>query len=408
MPSAAQADRRMARPSASSMQWARLGDALRARVERGEVAGVVALVATREAVHADAIGVQDLATNTPMRPDTIFRIASMTKPITAAAAISLVEEGRIALDDPVQKWLPELANRRVLRSIGSALDDTVPARRAITVDDLLTFRLGLGVVMAPPGHYPIQSAMAELGVSPGPQQLPFDADEFMARIDRLPLIHQPGERWMYHTGIDVLAVLIARLADMPLEDVLRERIFAPLGMRDTGFSVPGGSLDRLATCYAWNDGSGGLAVWDTARGGLYAQPPAFPNALVSTADDYLAFARMLLNHGQHERGRVLAPESVKLMMSDHITPEQKAASPFFPGFWAHHGWGFGGAMKTASGGGAGNPGSYGWMGGFGTSVLVDPRAQLTTILLTQQLMRSADDTTITEEFQALAYEAFEA
>ncbi|MDQ2801380.1 MAG: serine hydrolase, partial [Pseudomonadota bacterium] len=131
---------------------------------------------------------------------TIFRIASMTKPITAAAAMILVEEGRIALDDPVERWLPELADRRVLRSIDSALGDTVPARRSITLDDLLTFRLGLGAVMAPPGRYPIQSAMADLGVAPGPHLLPFDADEFMARIGRLPLIHQPGERWMYHTG----------------------------------------------------------------------------------------------------------------------------------------------------------------------------------------------------------------
>ncbi len=399
----------MARGAASSApRWERIGDVLRGHVERGEVAGVVALVATRDSVHVDAIGAADLASGAPMRRDTIFRIASMTKPITAAAAMILVEEGRIALRDPVERWLPELADRRVLRSVGSALDDTVPARRAITLDDLLTFRLGLGAVMAPPGRYPIQSAMAELGVAPGPHQLPFGADEFMARIGRLPLIHEPGERWMYHTGIDILAVLIARIAEMPLEALLRERIFAPLGMRDTGFSVPGGSLDRLATCYAWDDGRGELTVWDAARGGLYTQPPAFPNALVSTADDYLAFARMMLNRGRHERGRVLAPESVRLMMSDHITPEQKAASPFFPGFWAHHGWGFGGAVKTARGGGAANPGSYGWMGGFGTSVLVDPEAQLTTILLTQRLMRSADDTAITEEFQALAYQAVEA
>ena len=401
-----QAESRMERRGASSAsRWARIGDTLRGHVDRGEVAGVVALVATRDSVHVDAIGVQDLAAHTPMRRDTIFRIASMTKPITAAAAMILVEEGRIALGDPVERWLPELADRRVLRSIKSALDDTVPARRAITLDDLLTFRLGLGAVMAPPGRYPIQSAMAELGVAPGPQLLPFDADEFMARIGRLPLIHQPGERWMYHTGADLLGVLIARLAGMKLADFLRERIFAPLGMRDTGFSVPGGSLDRLATCYAQDDETGRLKVWDAARGGFYAQPPAFPSLLVSTADDYLAFARMMLDQGRHERGRVLAPESVRLMMSDHITPEQKAASPFFPGFWDYQGWGFGGAVTTARGGGAGSPGSYGWTGGFGTSVLIDPAAGMTTVVLTQRLMRSADDTAISQEFQALAYQA---
>ncbi len=286
--------------------------------------------------------------------------------------------------------------------MNAAPDDTVPARRSITSDDLLTFRLGLGAVMAPPGTYPIQAAMAELGVAPAPQQLPFGPDEFMARIGRLPLLHQPGERWMYHTGADILAALIARITGTTLEDFLRERIFAPLGMRDTGFSVPAGALDRFAACYALDE-DGKLREWDSARNGEYARPPAFTTELVSTADDYFAFARMLLDEGRGPHGQVLAPGSVRLMMTDHLTPQQKALSPFFPGFWDNRGWGFGGAVTLAGGRGAGRPGSYGWAGGFGTTVLIDPQSRMTTIVLTQRLMRGPEDATIHNAVQELAY-----
>lgn len=385
---------------------AQIGDALRRHVASGEVAGAVALVASPDGVHVDVAGVQDIAAGTPMRRDTIFRIASMTKPVTAAAAMLLVEDGRIGLDDPVDQWLPELAGRRVLRTIDSAIDDTVPARRPVTLEDLLTFRFGLGAVMAPPGTYPIQAAMTEAGVAPGPSPLPFGPDEFMTRIGRLPLMHQPGERWLYHTGADVLAVLIERLTGRPLGDFLHERIFAPLGMHNTGFMVPDSALDRLATCYALDDGR--LVVWDAARDGHPVRPPAFPNALVSTADDYLAFARMMLGDGRHERGRILAADSVRHMMTDHITAEQKARSPFFPGFWQHHGWGFGGAVTTGPGEGAGSIGSYGWVGGFGTGFLIDPDRRMTTVVLTQRLMRGPDDAALIGRIQSLACQAIAA
>lgn len=227
-----------------------MGNVLRERVDRGEVAGLVALVARHDAVHVEVIGVRDLGSGSPMTRDTLFRIASMTKPILAAAAMILAEEARIALDDPVERWLPELKNRRVLRSLTSPLEDTVPAERPISLRDLLTFRLGLGAVFAPPGTCPIQAAMAELGVAPSPDLIRFGPDEYMARLARLPLAHQPGEKWMYHTGIDVLGVLIARVAGKPLPDFLRTHIFEPLGMKDTAFSVPGAEINRLATCYA--------------------------------------------------------------------------------------------------------------------------------------------------------------
>jgi CubicO group peptidase (beta-lactamase class C family) len=385
---------------------ARIDELLRDRAARREIAGAVGLIAHGDMVHVATAGVQDLASAVPMRRDTIFRIASMTKPVVAAAAMMLVDQGRIALDDAVERWLPELADRRVLRGIERPLDDTVPAARPITLRDLMTFTFGLGAVMAKPGSFPIQSAMSELGVAPGPEQVAMPPDEYMRRIGTLPLMHQPGERWMYHTGADVLAVLIARIAGKPLDGVLHERILAPLGMCDTGFHVPEQALDRLATCYARDD-AGALQIWDPAHGGRYARPPAFPSLLASTADDFLAFARMLLRDGAHAGQRLLAPKSAALMMTDQLTAEQKAASPFFPGFWDTKGWGFGGAVVTRRDPTGAHPGSYGWAGGFGTNFIVDPAADLVAILLVQRLMRGPNDMALNEEFLTLAAQAIE-
>jgi CubicO group peptidase (beta-lactamase class C family) len=385
---------------------ARIDELLRDQAARREVAGAVGLIAHGDRVHVATAGVQDLASAVPMRPDTILRIASMTKPIVATAVMMLVDEGRIALDAPVERWLPELADRRVLRAIEAPLDDTVPAARPITLRDLMTFTFGLGAVMAKPGSFPIQSAMSELGVAPGPEQVAVPPDEYMRRVGTLPLMHQPGEKWMYHTGADVLAVLIARIAGQPLDEFLRERIFAPLGMRDTGFHVPEPALDRLATCYERDD-AGALRIWDPARGGRYAQPPVFASLLASTADDFLAFARMLLHNGAHARNRLLAPNSASSMMTDQLTAQQKAVSPFFPGFWDTNGWGFGGAVVTRRDRTGANPGSYGWAGGFGTNFIVDPAADLVAILLVQRLMRGPNDMALNEEFLTLASQAIE-
>jgi CubicO group peptidase (beta-lactamase class C family) len=228
----------------------------------------------------------------------------------------------------------------------------------------------------------------------------------MRRIGSLPLIHQPGERWMYHTGADILAVLIARVANEPLGEFMRERIFAPLGMRDTGFHVPEAAIDRLATCYVRDD-AGALTLWDPARGGQYAQPPVFPSMLASTADDFLAFGRMLLRQGRHADVTILAPSSAALMMTDQLTAQQKAASPFFPGFWDTKGWGFGGAVLTRRDQTGAHPGSYGWAGGFGTSFIVDPAADLVAILLVQRLVRGPDDSALNDEFLTCAYQAIE-
>ncbi len=394
----------------SRARLGRLHDIMAGYVERGAVAGVVTLLSRHGEVHVDAIGAQDLDTLTPMRRDTIFRIASMTKPIVAAAAMILVEEAKFRLDEPVDRFLPELADRKVLRAIDSPLDDTVPAVRPITLRDLLTFRLGFGAVMAPPGSYPIQRAMDEAGLAPGPSLASLSPDAWLARLAGLPLLHQPGEKWLYHTGSDILGVLVARAAGMSLGDFLQERIFAPLGMAYTAFSVPPAKLDRLATCYQTDAGTGRLAVYDQARGGRWARPPVFPSGgggLVSTADDFLAFGRMMLQQGRHGAERILARPTVELMTTDHLTPAQKAASPFFPGFWDKTGWGFGVSVTTRRDGLAPSPGSYGWMGGFGTSWWTDPHEDLVAIVLIQRLMTGPNDVVINADFATLAYQALD-
>jgi CubicO group peptidase (beta-lactamase class C family) len=391
----------------SAPRLGRIADTMQAYVERGEVPGLTALIARGHAVHVVAAGVQDLESRVPMARDSIFRIASMTKPIVAVAAMILVEEGRLRLDEPVDRLLPELANRRVLRTLGSEIDDTVPANRPISLRDLLTFRCGFGAVMAAPGTYPIQKAMSEAGFAPGPSPADYPPDDWIARFAKLPLMRQPGKSWLYHTGSDILGVLIARAAGMPLADFLAERIFVPLGMSDTGFFVPEAGIGRLATSYMIDRESGATVVYDAARGGRWSRPPVFAaggGGLVSTVDDYLAFSRMMMNLGRHAGGRILSRPTVELMTTDQLMPVQKAASPFYPGFWDSNGWGFGMSVVTARHGYL-SVGSYGWDGGMGTTARNDPKEGLTCILLTQRMMRSpVPEATYTDIWQ-LAYQA---
>jgi CubicO group peptidase (beta-lactamase class C family) len=357
-------------------------------VERGALPGLVTLIGRRGEVHVDAIGTKALGGSEPIQRDTIFRITSMTKPITAVATMILVEECTLRLDEPVDRLLPELADRRVLTRLDGPLDETVPAHRPITVRDLLTFRLGLGMIFGPADAYPIQQAIDELGIvgfGPPDPSAPHTPDEWIGRLATLPLMHQPGERWLYNTGSYILGVLIARAAGQPLETFLRERIFEPLGMTDTGFSVPAEKLDRLASCYVADPATGALRLHDGVEESRWGHPPAFPDAgggLVSTVDDYLAFGQMLLNRGRHGGARILSRPSVEAMTTDQLTPEQKAAS----GDWfASTGWGFGVSVVTRRDGVAAVPGRYGWDGGFGTSWSSDPREELVAILMTQRL-----------------------
>jgi CubicO group peptidase (beta-lactamase class C family) len=394
----------------SRQRLGRMHQVMAGHVEGGYVPGLVTLIDRRGEVHVDAIGALAFGGDAPMRRDTIFRIASLTKPVTAAAAMILVEECRLRLDDPVDEWLPELADRRVLRSIVSPLDDTVPAHRPITLRDLLTFRLGLGAIMVFPERHPIQKAMAEAGVAPGPFLPTHAPDDLMKRYGGLPLVHQPGERWLYDTGSHILGVLIARTSGKTLGAFLGERIFEPLGMKDTGFSVPEAKLDRLATCYWTAGGSGGLVVFDAARGGRFARPPVFESGsggLVSTVDDYLAFCRMMLNQGAHGRERILSRPSVELMTTDQITPAQKAASPFFENFWDNRGWGFGLSIVTQRDDLASVPGRFGWDGGFGTSAYSDPKEDLVGILMTQRVWDSPRAPGVLLDFWTSVYQAID-
>lgn len=372
----------------SKMRLDRMHDVMAGHVASGSVPGLVTLVSRRDEVHVDAIGTKAVGGSDPMRRDTIFRIASVTKPVTAVAAMILVEEAKLRLDDPVDRSLPELADRKVLRSIESPIDDTVPANRPITLRDLLTFRLGHGAVMVFPSRYPIQKAMEDAGVAPGANLPAITPDELMKRYGSLPLLHQPGEKWLYNSGSDILGVLIARVTGQTLETFFRDRIFAPLGMKDTAFSVPEAKIDRLVTFYQADAATGRLAVFDEARGGRFSKPPALESGaggLVSTVDDLLAFGRMMLNKGKLGSERILSRLSVELMTTDHITPEQKAVSPFFPGFWDNRGWGFGVSIITRRDDVAGVPGRFGWDGGYGTSWYVDPKEELIGILMTQRL-----------------------
>src|SRR5215217_2342960 len=392
---------------------ARLGgmhDVMTGHVQRGLVPGIVTLVSRRGEVHVDAIGTKEFGGSDPMRRDTIFRIASVTKPIVATAAMMLVEECTLRLDEPVDRWLPELADRRVLRAIDSPLDDTVPASRPITLRDLLTFRLGIGSVMVFPPRYPIQQAMAEAGVASGPTLPAHAPDELMMRFGSLPLVHQPGERWLYDSGSDILGVLISRVAGTSLEEFLRERIFVPLGMNDTSFSVPASKLDRLASSYWTNLETGEFEVFDGVDDSRWAAPPVFESGaggLVSTVDDLLAFGEMMLNGGKYRNERILSRPSVELMTTDHITPEQKAVSGFFHGFWDTHGWGFGVSVVTRRDDLAATPGRYGWDGGYGTSWYVDPKEELVGILMTQRVWDSPSPPAVLLDFWTSAYQAID-
>jgi CubicO group peptidase (beta-lactamase class C family) len=326
----------------------------------------------------------------------------MTKPITSVATMILLEECVLRLDEPVDRLLPELADRRVVRRIDGPVEDTVPARRPITVRDLLTFRMGFGGYFGP---CPVNDAAAPLQLSVGPPQpsVPPEPDEWMRRFSTLPLMCQPGERWLYHTGADVLGVLIARASGQPFEAFLRERVFEPLGMKDTAFSVRPTDIDRFATSYMTDPETGRLGVFDEPTG-QWSRPPAFPSGgagLASTADDFLAFAEMLLRGGDP----ILSRPSVETMITDQLTPEQKAVSGFFPGDFDARGWGFGVAMATRREHPAAPVGQYGWDGGLGTIWRNDPSERMVTVLMTNAAWTSPNPPDIALDFLTGAYAA---
>lgn len=365
---------------------------LRPHVGSGAIPGLVALVARGDDVEVVALGTQD-SSGTPTARNSLVRAASITKPITAALAMRLVEDGLLDLDAPVDDLLPELAAPRVLRTLESPIDDTVACVRPITARHLLTGTAGHGFCTWDSAVVPLlmerlHQAADDIHEVPAP-------DEWMRRLSTIPLMHQPGEGWTYNASYDVLGVLLARAAGQDLADVMAERLLEPLGMGDTGFHVPPDKVDRLTTMYGADDG-GALRVRDEPDG-FFARPPAFASGsggLVTTADDWLAFGRMLLADG----AGLLRPESVRLMTTDHTTPRHRELGGWF---LDGQGWGFGGGVDTALLEEWNVIGRYGWVGGTGTSAYVHPDGTV-AILLTQVVLGSPGVEDVLKAFWAYA------
>ncbi|RHA40743.1 serine hydrolase domain-containing protein [Cellulomonas rhizosphaerae] len=320
-------------------------------------------------------------------PDTIFRISSVTKPVVAALAMALVEDGTLRLDEPVDGLLPELAGRRVLRSPDAALADTVPASRPITVRDVLEFRTGLGMDFAGPFPGTVLGALAELGLPvgpPAPQQAPAP-DEWMRLVGSVPLSHQPGSRWLYNTSAQILGVLLARASGTPLDRLLAERVLEPLGMRDTGFVVE--DLARFGPQWMPDE-----ELYDPADG-QWSTPPAFPDAaagLVSTVADLHAFANMLRSGGFP----VLRPDAVAQMTTPRVGPLDEAG---------REGWGLGMGVARADLPDGRHAGTYGWDGGMGSTWWTDPVTDTIAILLTTDAWSSPQPTPIFTDFWRAAF-----
>jgi CubicO group peptidase (beta-lactamase class C family) len=386
--------------------------ALQAHCDRGDIPGLVALIARGDHVHVEVLGTQQAGKSEPMRRDTIFRIASLTKPIAAAATMMLVDDGLLRLDDSVDRWLPELANRRVLRSLDAPLDDTVPAKRAITVRDVLTYTFGLGSVMAPFGAYPIQKPIREWRLGgDGPEYMlnPPPTEDWIRRIGELPLMHQPGERWLYNTSGDVLGVLVARASGKPFGAFLGERLFGPLGMSDTAFEVPAAKRERLSGCYSFDRNERAFVVFDSAHASAWSRTPVFESGaggLVSTIDDYHAFCRMMLNLGRHGGRRLLSEASVRAMTRDQLSPAQRMGTEILLG--DHSSWGLGVGVDTARVEPWNVPGRFGWVGGLGTSAYSDPTNDFIGAVFTQRLMDSPKAGAVFTDFWTHAYRTLEA
>ncbi|MFJ9628005.1 serine hydrolase domain-containing protein [Streptomyces sp. NPDC101175] len=367
-----------------------LHDTLRDSVDDGSVPGAVGLVARGDDVEVVAVGSVDVEGTAPMARDSIFRIASVTKPIMAAALLTLVDEGRIGLGDPVAEWLPELAKPLVVRTPTSPVDDVVPAERPVTVEDLLSFRTGWGL----PSDFSLPAARALFAIQD--HSRPFgqwpDPDTWLGLLAQVPMLHQPGEAWLYGTSSALQGFLAARVSGRSLPGFLAERIFEPLGMRDTGFEVPASKRHRFTSAYAPAE-DGTLRLTDTPDGD-YGRVPRFPSGgggLVSTADDWLAFARMLRAGGQG----LLSPTSVSRMTTNHLTAAQREAATLF---LEGQGWGYGGQVDVTPVDPWNVPGRYGWIGGTGTTAHLVPPTGTVTILLTQVAMSGPTPTRLMREF----------
>jgi CubicO group peptidase (beta-lactamase class C family) len=389
----------------------RLTEGLQRFIDQGLVTGVVTLV-HRNGVeaHSDVLGFQDEEGRQPMRRDTIFRIASMTKPIVSVAALMLLEEGKLRLDDPIERWLPEFADPRVLNDPDGQLDDTRPAARSINVLDLLTHRPGIVSRFSARG--PIAKASAGLNLPTGFALQGTGPDDWLARLGALPLVYEPGERMNYGYTTDVLGFVIARVAGTTLEKFLDTRLVGPLGMVDTAFWVPPEKWDRFPIAHASDPLSGRRVAFDRPdANSKWARPPAIPSGaggLVSTGGDYMRFARMLLDGGKAGGERFLSRKTIELMTTDFLTPAQRAMPFFGYDMWGARGFRLGVAVNDRLGSqtGLGSVGRYGWGGAFGTAWSNDPSERLAAVLMVQLLVGGATPA-LEQDFLNLVYQAID-
>ncbi|MEV4147629.1 serine hydrolase domain-containing protein [Amycolatopsis sp. NPDC049691] len=356
-----------------------LRETLQRHVDAGTLPGAVAIVDRAGAREVVAVGAVDVEGSRPMTETTLFRIASITKPITAAAVLTLVDDGTLAFDDPIGRWLPELADPKVVRTPSSPVGDVVPAKRPITVFDVLTGQAGWGFASdfslpAVQALFPVQGDGREVQSFPPP-------DVWLARLAEVPLAFQPGEAWLYDTCSVLQGILAARASGRSLPELFEERIFAPLGMTDTGFVVGPDRRDRFTAFYKKT--ADGLVLADPPDG-QWSTMPALPlgsGGLAGTAGDWVAFGRMLLASGAAPDGRrVLSPESVRALTTDHTTAAQRGIGALF---LEGQGWGMGGAVDVAAVEPWTVPGRYGWVGGTGTTAHVVPSTGTVAVLLTQ-------------------------
>ncbi|MGQ7786799.1 serine hydrolase domain-containing protein [Nesterenkonia sp. PF2B19] len=305
----------------------------------------------------------------PLGVDTIFRIQSMTKAVTAVATLRLVQDGEIALDDPIAAWLPELAEPRVLAHPDAPLEDAQPARAPITVRHLLTNQSGCGIMTA---DSPLKQAMVDAEVEAGAEPVALGAQDWLDALASLPLAFEPGEGWRYHHSFGLLGILLGRLGRGSTDEVLAETVFTPAGMTDTGFTVPTDQVHRLPAVF--QRGAEGFERCEPAAAGFYAAPAPFDvshSELVSTLADYHAFLSALRD------GRVISPDLRDELCRDQVDEGAKASDSFFPGFWEGTGWGYGVSVVTEGP----HRGRFGWSGGLGTDFFVDPDGRICLVMM---------------------------
>jgi len=383
----------------SSSRLARIGQAMQKYVDSEKLAGTLTLVARHGKIaHFQPLGVMDVKAGTPMAHDTLFRIYSMSKPITSVAVMMLYEEGHFLLTDPIQEFIPAFADVRVLEHIGTEAQ-LVPPQRAITIRDLLTHTAGLGYGLGEDYIDGLYKKQVWGTMERNPEAT---LGEMIETVAGLPLAYHPGQGWRYSMATDVLGYLVQVASGTAFDVYLQERIFQPLGMIDTGFYVPPDKIDRFSANYSPGEDGSGLQLIDAPTGSRYTHPGRIPSGgggLASTVTDYVRFAQMLLNGGALDGVRLLSRKSVELMTINHLPPGIHPFGRPSQGM----GLGVGMVIDLAQTQALGSVGAYGWGGAASTNFWVDPQEDLIGIFMTQ-LMPSGTYPVV-DDFRVAVYQA---